>query len=291
MSYTVGLAILGIAVALLLVVSVLSAVTSRGYAFAPGRVQGVVGLMGSGKSLFVMARVIMPVARDLSRGKPIVGHTGRPLQRIITNFTIDLPYPDVEVIVLDGNRVWEHLVDLANEFGGHLDAIVVIDEAHLYVPSAKIKMGQLAAYICSMARKLNSELWWVTQNEMKVHKRLRDDTQLIWKVRRSATLAALVLGASKNFTARAYEPESMRGINATPVDQRRYRLTKPVMKAYNSFELIVPDADIDVSIEQRVKPTPLIPLPDLESDQPDAAHESEPEPDPTPQVRVYKLPS
>jgi hypothetical protein len=233
-----------------------SALTSRGYRFASGRISGVVGKMGSGKSLFVVTKVILPAARTMQKKHGLVcGHTGRRVRRLITNFSIELPY-DVEVIHLDGSRIWDHLVELAHELGGdslRLDALVIIDEAHLFMPSDKMKMATKARWITSMARKMNAEIWWITQNEMKIHKRLRDDTQLIWRVGRSASLWTIIAGPSKWFTARAYEPERLNRLNAQPEDQRRYRLSKTAIKAYDSFELIVPDAEADVSLDSLAK--------------------------------------
>jgi len=238
-----------------------SALTSRGYRFASGRISGVVGVMGSGKSLFAVTKIILPAARSMSKKHGLwCGHTSRRVERIITNFEMELPYPDVEVVYLDGSRVFDHLMEIAalhaewNDrkqiWEPKLNALVIIDEAHLFMPSAKLKLAQKAAYVFSMARKMNAEMWWITQSEMKIHKRLRDDTSLIWRVGRSASIWTLLTGPSKWFTARAYEPELIGRANATMTDQRRYRLTKQAIRCYNSFELIVPDAETDVSLDE-----------------------------------------
>lgn len=240
--------------ALCVVMGVGSALTSRGYRFQSGTVQGVIGKMGSGKSLFIVQRVVLPCAREMSKNRGLYcSHTFRPVTRIVTNFEMELPYEGVELITLDGSRIWDHLVELAVELGEpgkpRLDALVVIDEAHLFVPSAKLKVAQKASWVMSMARKLNAEVWWITQSEMKIHKRLRDDTQLIWKVGRSASLWTLLAGPSKWFVAKAFEPERLNRMNATYTDRRFYRLSKAALKAYNSFELIIPDAEADVSLD------------------------------------------
>jgi hypothetical protein len=247
--YFCGAAVVGIAI-----MSVLSAVTSRGYRFSSGRVQGVTGVMGSGKSLFIVTRVVLPAARTMSKKRGLsCAHTFRPVQRFITNFAMDLPYPDAEVIVLDGNRLWDHLLELAVEFqpdgSPRLDAIVIIDEAHFFLPSAKQKMAAKASYFCSMARKLNCEVWWVTQDQMKVHKRLRDDSDTIWQVGRNGSLWTLLAGPSSWFVARAYKPSDINRANPQALDQRRYRLSKTAIACYNSFDLIVPDAEVDVSLD------------------------------------------
>lgn len=252
----------GAVVALILLLSLGMALTGRGYRFASGSVQGVIGKMGSGKSLFVVTRVILPAARAMSSKRGLrCSHTGRPVTKIITNFEMELPY-DVEIVTLDGSRLWDHLVDLCVQ--GRLDALVIVDEAHLYLPSAKMKMAQKAAWVCSMARKLNAEIWWVSQNEMKIHKRLRDDSQLIWKVQRSAAWYTLITGPSSWFVARAFEPERIRSVGGQPEDQRRYRMTKQALAAYDSFELIVPDAEADVSLDSLSRRGGLAVVPEIE---------------------------
>lgn len=256
----------GAVLALCILLALGSALTSRGYRFASGRVQGVIGLMGSGKSLYIVQRVILPAAHEMSKKRGLTcSHTWRPVKRIITNFEMDLPYDGVDLVTLDGSRIWDHLVELAVEFGEpgspRLDAIVVIDEAHLFIPSAKMKVAQKAAWVCSMARKLNCEVWWITQNQMKVHKRLRDDTQIIWRVGRSSSIWTLITGPSKWFTAKGYEPEMLGRVNSQPTDRRHYRLSKRAIAAYNSFELIVPDAEADVSLDSTSQRSNVLQMP------------------------------
>lgn len=262
----------GAVVVLIGLLSAGSALTSRGYRFASGRIEGVIGVMGSGKSLFAVTKIILPAARSMSKKRGLYcGHTGRKVERIITNFEMDLPYPDVEVVYLNGSRIFDHLLELAGEwsewnerkevFEPKLHALVIIDEAHLFMPSAKLKLATKAAYVFSMARKMNAEIWWITQNEMKIHKRLRDDTSMIWRVGRSASLWTLITGPSKWFTARGYEPEKLHRLNSAPHDQRRYRLSKAAIACYNSFELIVPDAEADVSLDSlSARREPVLPL-------------------------------
>jgi len=244
--------VVGAGVLFLLVVSAGSALTNRRYHFRDGGVNGVIGVMGSGKSLFVVSRVMLPVAKALASRRGLVSETQRPVKRIIANFSADLGYPDVEYVVLDGARLWDHLIELAEQYGSDgqmaLDALVVVDEAHLYLPSDKLRTAQKARYFCSMARKLNVEFWWITQNEMKINKRLRDDTTFIWQVQRFRNLFTLVTGSARWFQAEAFEPEHLRRLNTRrAVERRFYKLNKRVLRAYNSFELIVPDATADVS--------------------------------------------
>lgn len=239
--------------------SIGSAMTARSYRFQDGMVRGVIGRMGSGKSLFIVAKVLIPCARAMSRRRGLLSSTYRPVQRIIANFEVDTGY-DVETIVLDGNRLWDHLLEIANEhaewnprkerFEARLNALVVIDEAHLFITSGKAKMAQKAAYICSMARKMNAEIWWLSQSEMKIHKRLRDDSAEIWRVGRWAPVYTLITGPSRWFVARAFESERIASRTATPIDRRFYRMSRRALRAYDSFELIVPDAEVDLSRDE-----------------------------------------
>lgn len=241
--------LVGGAFAVCVLMAAISSLASKRYTFRDGFVCGVIGVMGSGKSMFVVAKVLLPAAKAIASRRGLTSTTGRPVTRLITNFNVDLPF-DARVEVLDGARLWDHLLELAlTSDTGRLDAVVIIDEAHLFIPSSKLKVAQKAAYLCSMARKLNAEIWWITQNEMKIHARLRADSSLIWKVGRHASLLTLVTGPSSWFVAKAFEPERLSGPRATVVDRRFYRMSKVVLRAYNSFDLIVPDAEVDVSLD------------------------------------------
>lgn len=259
---------IGIAAGFVAIMGVLSALTNRTYRFASGRISGVVGRMGTGKSLFVVSRVLLPVAKQLaSRRGLYCSHTGRQVRQIVTNFSLELPYKGVPVRVLDPSTmpIFDELLLTDCECGSvergkHRnecyvvrDALVVLDEVHMYIPGGKLKLDPAAAYFMSMARKLNCEVWWVTQSTLKLHKRVRDDTQEIWCVGRRGGLLTLLLGPSKWFVGRSYQPEQIGQSGNAPrnagtdkplgyIEQRSYRLSKRVLACYRSFDLIAPDA-------------------------------------------------
>jgi hypothetical protein len=174
-----------------------------------GRIYGIVGRMGQGKSLFAVVRIIIPTVR--------CGY------RVVTNFDCELP-DGSRPTQLNGRCLWEELQYVR-------DSVVVLDETHMYAPSSQMAMVPEASWWCSMARKCGSDLYWISQNVMKVHKRLRDDSHGIWKVEK--------LG-NKSFRALAFEPERIESSVAQPYDKRRYRLTDQAIAVYNSFELIPP---------------------------------------------------
>lgn len=271
-----------------LVFGCMSALLNRQYVFRDGIINGVVGQMGSGKSLFMVQRVIIPFCRSLAKKGTVTSSTGRPVRRIICNFRIDpveagfvrkngepievvlvQPTEDepifavvrrlaAEIGALEGP--WTHPVTgrliqptWSNEIpAGYedvlagverepiLNGLVALDEMHLFTPSEKMSMDADARYVTSMARKLNAELWWVSQHEMKVHKRLRDDSEMIWRAGKlQGPLTALV--GSGWFAAQAFHTMDVRRPTAKAIDRRIYRYTKRVGRVYDSFALLLPD--------------------------------------------------
>lgn len=248
----------GIAAVFVLFFGAVSALTSRTYKFRGGMIQGVTGQMGSGKSLLVVARVLLPAAKAMSRKHGLwCATTQRRVRRIIANFEVDLGYPGVEVVQLRGGDLWDHLLELADEFQqlsprgqleARLDALIVIDEAHLYVSSDKMKLSPKARYVCSMLRKLNAELWWVSQHPEQMHVALRRHTSMCWTVHQSAALWTLFTGAASKWHIGVSWPmrngaAQLGKGGSKPLQTVRYRRSKRVMDAYNSFALIVPSTE------------------------------------------------
>lgn len=271
---------------------VLNALTNRRYVFEDGLVHGVVGRMGSGKSLFIVQRVLMPFCRRLSKRGVIYSTTERPVRRVITNFKFDPRLPNVEVLHVvptETTNIFEELIELSVRIGGVegpwydedailqdgrrsipddavsamlpngkrsferqpiLNALVILDEMHFFAQSSKIAISEAAGYAFSMARKWNAELWWCSQSEMKVHKRLRDESSYLWLAGKLTGPAAWVLGdrwhicrqySSPALVERARQA-GMSGKDAPRSNERRfYRYTKAVGRIYNSFELLQPD--------------------------------------------------
>lgn len=270
----------------------LSALTNRKYVFEDGLVHGVVGRMGSGKSLFIVQRVLMPFCRRLSKKGVIYSTTERPVRRVITNFKFDPRLPNVEVLNVEptnDSNIFEQLIRLSERLGEQegpwydedgvlqdgrrpipegaepvpciggktayvrqpiLNALVIFDEMHFFMASSKIAVGDSAGYAFSMARKWNSEIWWCSQHEMKVHKRLRDESSFLWLAGKLSGPASWVLGdrwhICRQYSSAALVEKARQagqsGKDAPRSNERRfYRYTKAVGRVYNSFELLVPD--------------------------------------------------
>lgn len=286
--WTIAAWVGGCASAVALIAVTVMLVGSRRYRLVDGRVSGVVGRMGSGKSLFVVSRVLLPVMKGLRNGRTMRSSTGRPIRRIITNSALASPWPGVEVVQIsaaDDASVWEELKRLSFVFAvradleqcdsvsqadctmhpykrvedgetqcweQRLDALVWLDEMHLFASSDRMKTSVACRWVTSMLRKLNAEAWWASQSEMKVHKRLRDDSEVIWKVGRYRGLWVAILGTNL-FVARAYDSAVLGRASAIPLDSKWYRFSRRKTKLYNSFQVIVPDPDRVPELNRRLR--------------------------------------
>lgn len=296
----------------------LNAIVNRKYVFEDGMVHGVVGRMGSGKSLFVVQRVLLPFCRRLSkRGVVYSVNTERPVRRVITNFKFDPRMPNVEVLHVSPTattNIFEELILLSEQIGERegpwldadgvlqdgrkeppagvrrepiLNALVILDEMHFFMESSKIAMDKAAGYAISMARKWNCEMWWVSQHEMKVHKRLRDESSMLWLCGKVTAPASWVLGErwhlSRQYSSAALVEKARQagsgGKDAPRSTERRfYRYTKTVGRVYNSFELLVPNPargfDVAARTIERRNALALVPSSEGDSEQPAAAEDA-----------------
>lgn len=279
-------------VAIAAVIGLANGALNRIYRPVDGLVQGVVGRMGSGKSLLIVQRVLLPYCRGLGKRGRVLSMSGRPMVRAVTNFRFDPLIKGVEIrnVAPDpesGRSIFGSLIALAEEIGATegpwydqngvlhdgselcppldpvplsggrvayvrqpiLNALVVLDEMHLFANSSKLALGDEASWIISMARKLNCELWWASQHEMKVHKRLRDESSSIWLAGKLSGFAAIFLGSGWHVAREYHSPALVErarnalGTAGAPraADRRIYRFTKATKRFYNSFELLIPD--------------------------------------------------
>lgn len=260
----------------------LNALTNRKYVFEDGLVSGVVGRMGSGKSLFIVSRVLLPFCRALSRKGYLMSSTERPVVRVVANFRFDPGMPNVEVRTVmpsETEGVFTALRRLAEQIGDvegpwrdaegvlHngrnargirelpegckrepiLNALVVLDEMHLFAGSSKLALSDDTSYVISMARKYNCELWWASQHEMKVHKRLRDESSVLWLAGKVSGFLGFFVGERRHvarcFVSAAQVEKARAGTPNPPrsIERRFYRYTPKVGRFFNSFELLVPD--------------------------------------------------
>src|SRR4051812_42307861 len=112
--------LLGGLVLLFGVFSLLHALTNRKYVFVDGVIHGVVGRMGSGKSLFTVLRVLLPFCRGLSRRGVVYSKTRRPVRRVVCNFRFNPGLPNVEVRTVQPSpelTIWGCIRALATELG------------------------------------------------------------------------------------------------------------------------------------------------------------------------------
>lgn len=280
----------------------LNALTNRRYVFEDGMVHGVVGRMGSGKSLFLVQRVLIPFCRRLSKRGVIYSTTERPVRRVVTNFKFDPRMPNVEVLNVQPTattNIFEELIALSERIGATegpwydengvlidgrrplpdrepvvlrsgkvafvrqpiLNALVILDEMHFFMESSKISMDKAAGYAISMARKWNVEMWWASQHEMKVHKRLRDESSVLWLCGKVVGLPAFFLGerwhlARQYQSAALVERTRQAGLGGRDaprsLERRFYRYTRKVGQVYNSFELLVPNPGRGSDLTARV---------------------------------------
>jgi len=266
------------------------------YVPTDGLVSGVVGRMGTGKSLFLVTTVLLPYCRALVAGGVwrdsegikhagrVDGLSGRPMVRVVTNFLFDPPEAlagiDRRVVEPEpGLSVFSALLKVAESIGetegpwkddrGKLhpwtekppagvrrlpaiNGLVILDELHLFCSASDVTVAADASYFFTMARKLNCEVWWASQSEMKVHKRIRDESSELWLCARlGGIVAALAPGWH---VARSYEtPQQIDKARAAaglsggrvkppvPTAKRAYRGNRRVFSFYNSFDLLLPD--------------------------------------------------
>lgn len=204
-------------VALAAVVFVSAMLNSGPAAFRRGIVTGVVGRMGSGKTLFVMHRCY----KHLKAGG-----------QLTANFSLT-PTPEM---VRKGARIgrFTSWAELAREPSGTL---VVLDEAHLFAPSTQgFRLPDEARWYLSMCRKLGHEVMWCCQHESRVSTQLRAQTH------------EMVICKPVGFgwhRAKYYDPDEFRKASARMWYGRWYRRAKPVISLYDTFELILAEASAD----------------------------------------------
>ncbi|MHB8463452.1 MAG: zonular occludens toxin domain-containing protein [Acidimicrobiales bacterium] len=174
-----------------------------------GRVVGIVGRMGSGKSY---------MAVRLAYNRLLAG------ARVCTNFTMNLP-PELAKNWRQF-RGWEDFAELEN-------CIVIIDEAQLYAPSNKVlSFPTVARWKLAQARKFKLDVYWISQHENRVNSVLRDLTHMIY-------VCQAWLGG-KTFMAYGFEPENIRK-KGQHIDRQTYRFKQKIGDLYDTLQIL--DAD------------------------------------------------
>lgn len=186
-----------------------------------GLVIGVVGRPGSGKTYFA-ARTAY---ERLEAGA-----------RVVTNFSMTLP-PEWE-----GRwQQWSGWDDV----GRLQDCVVVLDEAHLIAPSTQgFALPDVARWWLSQVRRFGCEMIWISQNEMRVSKTLRDLTNYIW--------VANSYRHGKSFKLRLYEPEKL-GKPDQHLELRRYRFDPKIGRIFDSWEILGGTETRDAAAGARIR--------------------------------------
>lgn len=208
-----------------------------------GKVIGIVGRMGSGKTYMSIV---------IAYGYVLAGHDVR------TNFTMKLPkkfydaristtgvYTNEAKRAIEEERGtewwqcfprisvpweyftgWEQFADLSN-------CVVIIDECQLYAPSYKpLAFPLIARWKLAMARKFHLDVYWISQHEDRVNSTLKHLTNMIY-------VCNAWFGA-KWFSAKGYEPEYVRR-KGKHIARRSYRFNLETASLYDTLEILTPD--------------------------------------------------
>lgn len=241
-------------VAVLVVGGLLTFASGRRVRFYSGIIHGITGELGGGKSYFVVSKILAPAARQIASRRGLwCEHSNRRVRRIITNFTFRpeaFGINGCEVVQLHPRpdaTIWEQLAGLATpqpDGSFTLDAIVAIDEMSLFAPSDEHRLDPVAKAIAVHIRKMNAALYWLAQDHMQVHKRVRALSHRIWFVRNGESARWMFL-PGRWFTASAWKAAQVEsnGPRPEPIEKRAVRATKRGFRAYESFEVITDDLD------------------------------------------------
>lgn len=202
-------------------------------------VEGVVGLMGEGKTYFTTLRAL----EALKDGK-----------RVVANYAIH------------GGTVcntWDDLLDatipeIVDGKPKKMDTLCIIDEANLWCPSRFwAKLDPRLLYAWSQSRKFGLDILWTAQHEARVDTALREITYQIWLSRRFRSY----------FWYRAYIPEQLRKEKRKRLESRLVRYRQDVGDAYDTFQVI--DLGTQLLSKERSRAP--------EYREPESAHWSEPD--------------
>jgi Zonular occludens toxin (Zot) len=248
-----------VSVGVLFCLMVLKRVIERGLASSvtdggkirEGMVLGVVGKMGYGKTSFIVSNYAIPALR--------AGRT------VVANFTIradDLPGQCVRLEAhqfgadllgigsslntdpTTGEPVTGWFYDTACTCGkdgndrvqcGCNAAVVVLDEAHLFVPASNSRPlpVELMQWF-TMARKNHVQVIWATQYWKWVHSAARRLSSQIWVCEPGKMRG--------NHVANCHEPFALEQRESVPLASIKYQITESLVSRYDSWEVVVPAA-------------------------------------------------
>jgi hypothetical protein len=204
-----------------------------------GRVVGVVGRMGSGKSYLAVRMVY----KTLMAGGEVA-----------SNFTLDfapgeLPesaswyyFSGWEAFgVLRGTfacrscdwvgrRIGHRCPDCGGKLWCVRPLLVVVDEVHLLAPStAAMRLPMEARQAISNARKYGLEFWWISQHERRVNPAVRELTSVMYVCNSTR--------GGKNFRVTEFEPENARKVGMH-LAKMRFRMDTSIADRYDTLESV-----------------------------------------------------
>ena len=175
-------------------------------------VEGVVGLMGMGKTYYTTWRAHEALKAGI---------------RVVANYHID---------GAEHCGGWD---DLMQATVPHIDdrgipvripTLCIIDEANLWCPSRFWqKLDPRLLYLWSQSRKFSLDILWTAQHEQRVDTALREVSYCVWVCKR------LPLGW---FLYRSYQIEEMRKEKRHRLASKWVRLRKDICESYNTWEVI-----------------------------------------------------
>ncbi|MDZ4233374.1 MAG: zonular occludens toxin domain-containing protein [Dietzia sp.] len=222
-----------------------------------GKVRGVIGLMGHGKSTLAALHIVRPW---LARGRTIVANFGiepdaQGLSGTVVFLTSATFLEDLLEIGTDGTFV--STLCSCSKNGGCVDhpdhpvptgcarckkwlrcpcngVKVVIDEAQVFIPANNSKSLpiELKSWITLM-RKNHIELTWLAQSHKDVHAMLRRMTSEMWKCNKDFGVGLV----AQRYACEAGEP------GQEPTETIKYMWSPKADGMFNSWEIIIPARD------------------------------------------------
>jgi len=252
------LPLFGVLMLVALVLSYLMRRSSKGArAFRAGFCTIVTGRKGHGKSIFSVHEALRhlgkpvyckkctkkPELRKLHNAfSPRLSKRWYHYGHVATNCSLSLPARLepfwIHVASWDDLATWSMQEDGVNMTVEELlphGTLVIIDEAHLWCPArAGEVLPARQKLLLSQCRKLVLEAVFITQNLLNVAVGLRRQTDEV-AVCRKGMFGVMVV--------RFWDPEEVERPGKRSLWKYRYRVTRRVASAYDTFELILPAAD------------------------------------------------
>lgn len=190
-----------------------------------GRVTGVVGRKGHGKTLFAVHELLRTVGHPQACKKCSADEGRRVTHRQAVAFNGALTAPGLPVELVHNVTCWADLYKLPHS------CFVVIDEIGMdgWAPSSGQILPAEATHMLAQCRKYGLEIMWIAQHEARVSSGLRQQTDEMGRCRR---------GFLGQMRVDFFEPENLRVVKQKPLWTFRYRVSARLGAAYDTFQFI-----------------------------------------------------